>query len=55
MSNSNDCQCNVNVKSRIERKPVLLRNSNVHGTVLFIIIMKLMLWQNSISVHKKTV
>ena len=41
--------------SRIDRKPILLRNSNVHDTILFIIIMKLMLWQNSIAVHKKTV
>lgn len=52
MSDSNYCQCNI--KSRIDRKMVLLRNSSVLGTILFIITMRPVLWQNSACVQQKT-
>ena len=45
----------LNVKSRINRKTVFLRNSSVFGTILLIIIMRPVPWQNCTCVQRKTV
>lgn len=52
MSNSNYRQCDI--KSRIDRKTVLLRNSSVLGTIVFITTMRPVLWQTSAYVQQKT-
>lgn len=53
MSNTNYCQCNI--KSRIDRKTVFLKNSSVLDMILFIITLRPVLWQNSSCAQQKTV